>query len=50
MRNEGAPSVWVLADNQGAEEVPRGVRLERGGENDQGILMERPAVITDASP
>jgi hypothetical protein len=46
----GCPLRLGARGQPGAEEVPRGVRLERGGENDQGILMERPAVITDASP
>lgn len=40
MRDEGVPSVWVLADNPGAEEFYGACGFERGGENDQGVLLE----------
>jgi GNAT superfamily N-acetyltransferase len=39
MRSEGVPEVWVLADNSGAEAFYAACGFERGGENDQGVLM-----------
>jgi hypothetical protein len=39
MEREGVPEAWVLADNPGAETFYAACGFERGGENDQGVLM-----------
>lgn len=38
-KDSGVPEVWVLADNPGAEAFYAACGFERGGENDQGVLM-----------
>lgn len=39
MEAAGIPEVWVLADNPGAEEFYAACGFERGGDDDQGVLM-----------
>jgi GNAT superfamily N-acetyltransferase len=43
MSEAGVREVWVLADNPGAEQFYAACGFERGGENDQGVLMLRSA-------
>jgi GNAT superfamily N-acetyltransferase len=39
MRDNGVELVWVLADNQGAEEFYAAMGFVRGADNEQGVLM-----------
>jgi GNAT superfamily N-acetyltransferase len=41
MEDAGIPLVWVLADNPGAEAFYAASGFERGGEDEQGVLMLR---------
>lgn len=45
MRDAGVPTVWVLADNPGAEAFYEGCGFRRGGAGEQGVLY----VIEDES-